>query len=79
MDGQYAPMLDAEVLRDFVFAGKRYTKGDAFPHRTLGPRGGEMVDIERRGLFGAGLIKFVAPMRASESAPRVEPKHQQRR
>lgn len=52
----YAPQLASAVATEFLYDGKKYARGEPFPHRELG-----LHDTTVRGLWLAYLIDFVVP------------------
>lgn len=52
---QFSPGHEARAAMAFAYAGVNYARGDRFPYRALG-----IIDLDLRGLWGAGRIEFTA-------------------
>lgn len=52
---QFSPGYEARAAMAFAYAGVNYARGDRFPYRALG-----IIDLDLRGLWGAGRIEFTA-------------------
>jgi hypothetical protein len=55
MARQFSPGYEARASMAFTYAGTSYARGDRFPYRAFG-----VIELDLRGLWGAGRIEFTA-------------------